>query len=105
MLFSPRPPPLSLGLQGRRGLTSRLAPQASREHYCIHPHVSKQPSRDQECEKLMQEDRGCSYFHNARKLLSRSSGKVFAHAARGQRRNICFRPLPLPRPLSRSQSS
>lgn len=47
--------------------------QASREHYCIHPTVSKKSNKDEECQNLLKDDPGCKFFKNANKLYSMQS--------------------------------
>ena len=44
--------------------------QASRDQYCIHPTVSRKPNKDEECNKLVTEESGCSckYFKNVTRL-------------------------------------
>ena len=45
-----------------------LLTQASREHYCIHPTVSKKTNKDEECQNLLKDDSGCKFFKNVAKL-------------------------------------
>ncbi len=47
--------------------------QASREHYCIHPTVSKKASKDEECQNMLKDDPGCKFFKNVNKLYSMQS--------------------------------
>ena len=47
--------------------------QASREHYCIHPTVSKKTNKDEECQNLLKDDPGCKFFKNVHKLYSMQS--------------------------------
>jgi hypothetical protein len=51
--------------------------QGSRRHYCIHKVVSKEPSVDEACEKLMQDDGGCRHAQRAT-LLSNKSERLKA---------------------------
>lgn len=44
--------------------------QASRDHYCIHPTVSKKSNKDEECQNLLKDDPGCKFFKNVNKLFS-----------------------------------
>eukprot|EP00891_Asterochloris_glomerata_P003472 jgi/Astpho2/3472/e_gw1.00055.1.1_t len=48
----------------------RMAVLASREQYCIHPTVSRKSNKDEECDKLIKEESGCSckYFKNVTRL-------------------------------------
>ncbi len=50
-----------------------VALQASREHYCIHPTVSKKANKDEECQNMLKDDPGCKFFKNVNKLYSMQS--------------------------------
>ena len=45
-----------------------LAVQASREHYCVHPQISKKANKDEECQNQLKEDASCKFFKNVQKL-------------------------------------
>lgn len=44
--------------------------QASREHYCVHPTVSKKANKDEECQNMLKDDSSCKFFKNVAKLYS-----------------------------------
>ena len=44
--------------------------QASREHYCVHPTVSKKSNKDEECQNMLKDDSSCKFFKNVAKLYS-----------------------------------
>ncbi|XP_077996428.1 Fanconi anemia group J protein homolog [Glandiceps talaboti] len=48
----------------------RMAILASREHYCVHPHVSRSSNKNEGCKQLLdnKNDDTCSYYQHAHKL-------------------------------------
>ncbi|KAH6566193.1 hypothetical protein BASA60_009568, partial [Batrachochytrium salamandrivorans] len=45
---------------------------ASREHYCVHPHVKKSANKSEDCLALIDSD-SCGYYHRARQLQGHPS--------------------------------
>ncbi len=46
-----------------------MAVLASRDHYCIHPLVMKKPNKNDECQKLLTEQK-CLYFRQVNSLVA-----------------------------------
>jgi hypothetical protein len=63
--------------------------QGSRRHYCIHKKVSKEPSVDEGCDKLL-EDGGCRHAERA-KLLSNKSDRLKARMDHTVQAAVVFR--------------
>ncbi|KAL0027241.1 hypothetical protein WJX77_006278 [Trebouxia sp. C0004] len=57
----------------RTSYRPKMAILASREHYCIHPTVSKKANKDEECQNMLKDDPGCKFFKNVNKLYSMQS--------------------------------
>ena len=58
----------AMSLSAVSGVQADLGVQASKEHYCIHPTVSKKANKDEECQNMLKGDSSCRFFKNVQKL-------------------------------------
>ncbi|KAI8327937.1 hypothetical protein EDC96DRAFT_453025, partial [Choanephora cucurbitarum] len=62
-------------LRNNTSYTARTTILGSREQFCIHPKVSKSPTKNDDCTRLL-DDNICSFFHKTRKLVARATNEA-----------------------------